>query len=168
MLLQVAECLQWAVVCQEWCNTNYKLNYKKPVSIFLDTGGHGNILLKVKTKNNLQEQDTVNKNAEIFFDYNFPIETNIANTTFALLSTHEFDILENVSLYPNPVKDIVAISAKEDIKSVSLYDVQGRVLQTKMNAKKEIKINLSTYSSGTYFIRTTTLKGVSVDKIVKK
>ncbi|TDX84850.1 DUF7619 domain-containing protein [Epilithonimonas xixisoli] len=44
--------------------------------IKLQSGGHGNVLLKVRSLNTLQEGDNVTNSAEIYFDYNFPIDTN--------------------------------------------------------------------------------------------
>lgn len=49
--------------------------------IKLQSGGHGNVLLKMRSKTDLVEGDTVNNIAEIYFDYNFPIETNDYVTT---------------------------------------------------------------------------------------
>jgi len=49
--------------------------------IKLKSGGHGNVLLKMRSKTDLVEGDTVNNIAEIYFDYNFPIETNDYVTT---------------------------------------------------------------------------------------
>lgn len=137
-------------------------------NIFLEaSGGHGNILLRMQTKEDLQINDTVTKDAEIFFDYNFPIETNDANTTFATLSNADFEIDKSVSLYPNPVKDALNIKASSTIKSVSVYDVQGRLLQTTTNSTSEINIDLSTQPNGMYFVKIITDKGTNVEKIVK-
>ncbi|WP_312767294.1 PKD domain-containing protein [Epilithonimonas sp.] len=49
--------------------------------IKLKAGGHGNVLLKVRSVTNLQEGDTVDNSADIYFDYNFPITTNEYVTT---------------------------------------------------------------------------------------
>ncbi|KFC23442.1 DUF7619 domain-containing protein [Epilithonimonas lactis] len=49
--------------------------------IKLATGGHGNVLLKMRSKSDLVEGDTVNNIADIYFDYNFPIVTNDYVTT---------------------------------------------------------------------------------------
>ncbi len=53
--------------------------------INLQHGGHGNILLKIKTRDNLVVGDVVTNKADIFFDYNLPITTNLASTTFQAL-----------------------------------------------------------------------------------
>ncbi|WP_374441545.1 PKD domain-containing protein [Epilithonimonas sp.] len=49
--------------------------------IKLPTGGHGGILLKMKSNATLVEGDSVNNQADIYFDYNFPVETNDYVTT---------------------------------------------------------------------------------------
>ena len=138
-------------------------------SIYLSSGGHGNILLKVQSQDILVEDDTVTKSANIFFDYNFPIQTNDANTTYQqLLSTTTYGIDQNVTIYPNPVKNWVTISSKENIKSVSVFDVQGRVLQTQITNNREVKIDLSSRSDGIYFVKIQTEKGIKVEKIIKQ
>ena len=138
-------------------------------SIYLSSGGHGNILLKVQSQDILVEDDTVTKSANIFFDYNFPIQTNDANTTYQqLLSTTTYAIDQNVTIYPNPVKNWVTISSKENIKSVSVFDVQGRVLQTQIANNKDVKIDLSNRSDGVYFVKIQTEKGIKVEKIIKQ
>ena len=55
--------------------------------IKLATGGHGNVLLKMRSKSDLAEGDTVNNVADIYFDYNFPIVTNDYVTTIYNAST---------------------------------------------------------------------------------
>src|SRR5690606_30710338 len=54
-------------------------------------GGHGNVLFKIKSKDNLVVNDFVDKFAKIYFDYNFPIETDVAHTVFTALSTPGFE-----------------------------------------------------------------------------
>ena len=136
--------------------------------IMLDTGGHGNVLLKVKSKNNLQQGDIVSKRADIFFDYNAPIDTGIANTTFQSLNNSSFEKDNSISIYPNPANSIVNIKAKSTLKSIELYDVQGRILQTKLVNKTNEIIDISTHSKGIYFLKITSDDGVKVEQIVKE
>jgi len=137
-------------------------------AIYLEaTGGHGHILLKMRTKQNLEINDTVTKAAQIFFDYNFPIETNDANTTFAVLSNPDYEVDSSINLYPNPVKNILTIRAKNSIKSVSIFDVKGRLLQTQIDSNTEIELDMSARSEGLYFVKIITDKGIKVEKIIK-
>ena len=139
-------------------------------NIQLESGGHGNILLKMKTNGTLQTGDYVEKRANIYFDYNFPIETNEAVTLFQALSVVN-PVLDNlISIYPNPVKDSVNISIKENstIKTIELYDIQGRLLQTKLVNDVISEINLAERANGMYFIKINTDKGSKVEKLVKE
>ncbi len=135
--------------------------------IWLDTGGHGNVLLKIKSLNSLQEGDVVAKQANIFFDYNFPIETNIANTTFQALNTPGFEIDNSISVYPNPTNSIVTIKCNNSIQSVQLYDVQGRLLQTQIINNQSTTVDLSQQSNGIYFVKVVSDQGIKVEKVVK-
>lgn len=139
-------------------------------NIQLESGGHGNILLKMKTKPTLQVGDMVAKKANIYFDYNFPIETNEAETLFQALSVVNPVLDSLISIYPNPVKDIVNISIKDNsiLKTIELYDVQGRLLQTQLVNDVTSEINIAERANGLYFIKINTDKGTKVEKLVKE
>ena len=140
-------------------------------TIMLDTGGHGNVLLKMKSKEkkkNLVLNDIVTNNAKIYFDYNFPIETNDANTIFqALNNTIPVKDL-SISLYPNPASSLIKVRADNNIKSVELYDVQGRIIQVDKVDSNEVSIDVSKYNSGVYFVKVTTEFGSQISKIIKE
>lgn len=129
-------------------------------------GGHGNVLFKIKSKNDLVSGDSVSKSASIFFDYNAPISTNIEQTTFTSLSNSIFEFDNSVSIYPNPTSSKININSNFNIKSIELYDVQGRVLVTQIGSSKSLDISDKTI--GIYFVKITTEKGSKVEKIVKK
>jgi hypothetical protein len=131
-------------------------------------GGHGTILFKIKSKPNLVTNDFVTKTADIYFDYNFPIATNIETTTFAALSNSIFTIDESVVVAPNPTNGIVNIESKNNIKSIELYDVQGRILQTIVENNITSKIDISTKENGIYFLKINTDYGSKAVKIMKK
>ena len=131
-------------------------------------GGHGNILFKIKSKTNLVANDFVTKKAKIYFDYNAPINTNIAQTTFQLLSNNVFELDASVVVHPNPTNGILNINSDFNIKSIALYDIQGRLLQTDLENSNETILDLSTYQSGIYFVKINTEKGSKVEKIIKE
>ncbi|KAF2519858.1 T9SS type A sorting domain-containing protein [Flavobacterium salilacus subsp. salilacus] len=131
-------------------------------------GGKGNALYKIKTLSTLLPEDTVTQQANIFFDYNFPIETNEANTTFATLSNTVFTKHSTVKLYPNPTTGNVTVIADTIVKSVELYDIQGRLLQVNTINDTQATINLTEKPSGLYFVKVITENGTKVEKIVKE
>jgi hypothetical protein len=137
--------------------------------IYLDSGGHGNILLRMRSLNTLTNGNVVKSKADIYFDYNYPIITNEAETLFQALSI-ENPILDNIiSIHPNPTNDIVNIAVKTNssIKTIELYDIQGRLLQIQVVNDSTSEINLSSRANGIYFIKINTNKGSKVEKLVK-
>lgn len=128
----------------------------------------GNVLFKVKTLGTLQVNDEVSNYADIFFDYNFPITTNDATSTFQVLGTDGFTQDNSVKVYPNPSKGIVTVSADSTLTSVALYDLQGRLLYTAMPNHTETILNIADRAAGVYFIKVTSEKGSKVEKIIKE
>lgn len=136
--------------------------------IQLDSGGHGNILLKIKSNGSLVEGDSVTENAAIYFDYNFPVITNDEETVFATLGINNPNVDAAISIYPNPVKEVVTIRSASQIRSIQLYDVQGRLLQTMVIDTNEYQFNLSERKTGIYFVKITSDNGSKIEKIIKE
>ncbi|MGH2665040.1 DUF7619 domain-containing protein [Flavobacterium sp.] len=137
-------------------------------NINLGYGGHGNILLKVRTRDNLIDGDAVENKADIFFDYNAPIETNVARTTFQSLGIDENTIDNAIAIYPNPTNGMIHIKSINTIQSVQLFDVQGRILMTRVSDEPSELIDLTSRAAGIYFIKISTEKGTKVERIIKK
>ena len=137
-------------------------------NIALSSGGHGNILLKIKSKSNLTNGAIVNKRADIFFDYNAPIDTGFENTVFQALNNSSFIKDNSISIYPNPTNSLVTIKCDITIKSIELFDVQGRVLVTKMISENSGIIDISDKANGIYFLKITSENGSKVEKLIKE
>jgi len=137
-------------------------------NIALETGGHGNILLKIRSNGTLQSGDNVTNRGDIFFDYNAPIDTGIANTVFQSLNNSAFEKDNSVVIFPNPTQSIINVKSENSIKSIQLYDVQGRLLQTKLTEENSTSIDISDKSNGIYFLKITSDKGIKVERIVKE
>jgi hypothetical protein len=150
---------------------NARISGNKAEFIFdginLGIGGHGNILLKVKTRESIIVGESVSNRANIYFDYNYPIETNNATTAFVALGIGNNEI-GAVEVYPNPVREILNIKMATNIKSVEIFDIQGRLLQTKIFDKQTAVIDMADKDTGVYFLRITSENGVHTEKIIKK
>jgi hypothetical protein len=131
-------------------------------------GGHGNVLFKIRTLPTLVVDDEVQIAANIYFDYDLPITTNEARTAIAALSKISFNEDKSTMISPNPAKNIVFVSSKNIIKSIELYDIQGRLLQRNTENKTNTTLDISNKSDGIYFLKVTTEKGSSVEKLVKE
>ena len=137
-------------------------------NIQLPIGGHGHILLKIKTQNTLVTGDAVANRGDIFFDYNFPIDTGMANTVFQTLSNSVFEVDNSVTVSPNPATIQVNVKSDSTIHSIQVYDVQGRILQTKLAIEKQATIDLTGKAKGIYFLKVSTDKGTAIEKIIKE
>ncbi|MCW3161854.1 T9SS type A sorting domain-containing protein [Chryseobacterium oryctis] len=83
------------------------------------------------------------------------------------LSVKDITKKDIVSIYPNPVSDILNISAKlEKEEKVEIFNIEGRkVLETTISNDKN-KINVSNLTTGDYIL---TIKGINLSsKFVKK
>lgn len=131
-------------------------------------GGHGNVLFKIKTLQNLTVGDMVENKADIYFDYNAPIETELARTTFQLLANPDVPEDASVVMYPNPAKNQVNISCSGVIETIEMYDIQGRMLRTAVVNANATTLDVSDKANGVYFIRITSDKGQKVEKLIKE
>ena len=87
----------------------------------------------------MSTEDSVTKKGNIFFDYNFPIETNLATTLFQDLVVDQHAIDASISIYPNPTKEVVNVKADSEIRSIIIYDVQDRLLMTQLSSQSTEK-----------------------------
>jgi hypothetical protein len=129
---------------------------------------HGDVLFKIKSLSNLVNGDVLTKSAKIYFDYNAPIETNAAQTTYQTLSNSVHQLDSSISIYPNPTNSFVTINCNSNIKSIELYDVQGRILETSIENNTSAKLDISEKQNGIYFLKINTENGSKVEKIVKE
>ena len=81
----------------------------------------------------------------------------------------EDNFTNNVSIYPNPVKDRLYIETESEIEEVIVYDIYGRHQVTETPSHQEmISINISNLNSGVYFIKINTAEGNIVKRFVKE
>ena len=131
---------------------------------FDDANNDGYIAFKIKTLSSLVLGDSLKNLADIYFDYNFPIRTNEAQTTVAL-PVFAKDITTEVNIYPNPVTDILYLDTKDNWTKAEIYDVAGRIMRSaSLNGQS---IDVSGLESGTYFIRLKDGEKVGLVKFVK-
>lgn len=136
---------------------------------FEEGQNQGYVLFKIKTKEDLIIGDVFTNDAEIFFDFNFPIETNLTETEVVeILGTPDFDFESAFTIFPNPVESILNIRSKKDdeITSVEVYSLTGQL--TMAIPVSTERINVSSLANGTYFIKINTIKGSAHSKFIKK
>mgnify|MGYP006201748275 CR=1 FL=1 len=84
------------------------------------------------------------------------------------LSSPEFEFSSQFDLLPNPAKEVISVSSKNNqkIQSVQIYNLMGQlVLET---TSVDTEINISNLAKGTYLLKLSTLSGSSITKLVKE
>ena len=129
-------------------------NINLPAEADDEPGSHGFIAFKIKPLQTLQYGDVITGSAAIYFDYNAPIITNTVSTTVveAVLGVSQNDKSKGISVYPNPVTDVLYLKTEEDITplEVKVYNMQGRELldfTQILNA-----VNMQNLSAGLYMV----------------
>ena len=134
---------------------------------FDDANNDGFIAFKIKTNSSLIVGDSFSNSANIYFDYNYPIITNNFVTTIQIpLGLQENKLGKYITIYPNPVKDILYFSTLESISKVEVYDVYGRLLSSKRATDN--KVDLQELKPGNYFLKAYEEKRIMNAKIVKE
>ncbi|WP_412984242.1 T9SS type A sorting domain-containing protein [Pontimicrobium sp. IMCC45349] len=134
---------------------------------FDDANNDGYVLFKIRTLPTLVLGDTFSNIAGIYFDFNYPIITNNETTTVAdNLSISEFEGLQSLTLYPNPVTDSFTINSTNntEIESVILIDISGKTLKQFTVSES---YNISDLAAGIYFVQIKSKNATSTKKIIK-
>lgn len=132
-----------------------------------EPASHGYVAFKIKTINTLVVGDTAQNTADIYFDFNYPVVTNTASTTVTSLNVSEIET-NTVTIFPIPVKESLQIKALENISSVELFDIQGRLLLVKKAESNEIALDFLGKTRGIYLLKVYTDKGLKTQKIIKE
>lgn len=121
---------------------------------FDDANNDGFILYKIKTLPTLEIGDSFLNSANIYFDFNFPIETNNYGTTVIEdnLSTDDFELLNHINIYPNPVTNKLNYSTQSRVEKIQIYDALGKLVQKITPIENTKQIDISKLHSGIYFV----------------
>jgi hypothetical protein len=94
---------------------------------------------------------------ETFLSNNNILTQGFQQTNLVAVSIKELPGLDfEISVYPNPVKDIVMLKIPSDKlvgKQYKLYDSNGKLLQIKLLQETETEISFSSLTPATYFIK---------------
>ncbi len=128
---------------------------------------HGYITYKVKPISTLAIGNVIPNFANIYFDYNAPIVTNVASTTVTSNLSNDIFAFSNFSYSPNPVKSSLSISNGSTIDFIEITSITGqKVLNLNVN-NLQTEINLSKLSKGIYFVKVISESQEKIIKIVK-
>ena len=91
------------------------------------------------------------------------------NLTISTLSNNEFSNEDSgFIIYPNPAKDIIKIKSaiQPDNWTVKIFDISGKLIETKSILDTETTIQVDKYASGVYLIQINTNERIINKKVV--
>jgi uncharacterized repeat protein (TIGR01451 family) len=134
-----------------------------------EPASHGFVAYKIKPKSDVVVGDFITGDANIYFDFNAPIITNIVSTEIIdNLSSTTYELENGISIYPNPTQNIlhIEIKNKQEIEQLKIYNLSGLEL---INIKEnQQQLNLESLSTGVYFIQIQTNLGTVNKRFMKK
>lgn len=136
---------------------------------FDDANNDGYVLYKIKLRNDLVLNDVFENSASIYFDFNFPIYTNVASTTISnILSNNDFIEGENIKAYPNPVSDYLYFNnlTNGKINKILMFNGIGQLVFESVQDLR--KIDMTDFKSGVYILKIFEDNLESNLKIIKK
>ncbi|KMQ64199.1 serine protease [Chryseobacterium sp. FH2] len=83
----------------------------------------------------------------------------------SFLNTSDLVKKEKLTIFPNPVKNILNIASESDVISLGIYDNLGRLIMTSKN-EKSIKVDY--FQSGVYYLKVQTKDKVYYEKFIKE
>lgn len=84
----------------------------------------------------------------------------------ATLSTDDIELENAITIYPNPTNSHFSIESNYNINTITIYDIQGKIVQTFKNQIDNYDI--SGLNSGVYFAKINSAKGEVTKKLLKQ
>src|SRR5690606_38741404 len=128
-------------------------NINLPDSTSNEPESHGYIQYKIKPKNDVQVGDSMSKEAQIFFDFNQPIITNMVTTTVIENLGIEENVLEELTIYPVPSNNTITIKFNGIILEAKIYNELGQLIIENNSSDDIDSIDVELLSNRIYFIK---------------
>jgi hypothetical protein len=133
-----------------------------------EPASHGHVQFRLNTMNNPMLGQVIENRANIYFDFNEPVITNTAINTF--VAPNGIEELSNgiFSIYPNPAENVLYVQSENGNSTYTIYDVTGKVNYTHNSTTTNSSLDISSLSSGIYFIQCISGEEVSTIKFIKR
>lgn len=143
---------------------------------FTEPNKHGYVAFRIQLKENLVIGDSIKNKADIYFDYNLPIQTNIAAAeinykTVTYIGKNQ-TLQGSLDIYPNPSNGQFALELKANIKApvqISILNVEGKVVFAKTinhQNQSNLFLDLKHLAKGVYLIKAQIENDVLSKKVV--
>jgi uncharacterized repeat protein (TIGR01451 family) len=130
--------------------------------------GHGYITFQIKPEAGYAIGDIIPNFANIYFDFNPAIVTDVCNTEFVATLSNQNFAFNDLNYYPNPVKNSLSISNASLIEEIEITSLLGQKILTKKINELQTELNLSELANGIYFVKVISEGQEKTIKIIKE
>ena len=88
-------------------------------------------------------------------------------STLTAISVEEIALENNISIYPNPVKDLININNVNN-SNIAVYNLQGNLIYSHKSYQENMKIDFSNFQNGVYIISVQNENGIDTYKVIKQ
>ena len=143
-------------------------NIMLPDSGSNEPASHGHVQFRLNTINTPMLGQVIENRANIYFDFNEPVITNTAINTF--VAPNGIEELSNgrFSIYPNPAENVLHVQSENGNSTYTIYDISGKVYSSINSTSSNSSLDISSLSSGIYFIQCISGNEVGMIKFIKK
>ena len=135
-------------------------NILLPDSTTNETASNGFVAFTLQQKEDNVDGTIIDNTADIYFDFNDPIVTNLvrrevgSNFVDVLLSNE--NLLSDIyGIYPNPASEIIAVNIPDSYQDLrfELYNLDAKIVRTGGVNEYDRSINVSSLEEGMYIVR---------------
>jgi hypothetical protein len=132
---------------------------------------NGYFIYRIKPKASVTLGDSMSAQAEIYFDFNDPIETNFVITTVQNVAGLDENSFDSFTVYPNPASGSVNLklaNANATGFDVAVIDVLGKTILKSSFQNNTASLDITSLNRGVYFINVTADGKQSTKKLIVK
>jgi len=91
-----------------------------------------------------------------------------SSNTVTIITDAVAHVSTGLSIYPNPVADVLNIRSSDNVRQITLYNITGQACRVFMINSNNANIDLSNLNPGIYFIKAETDNSNVIQRIMKK
>jgi len=149
--------------------TQYILDVSTSLEFDTFVDGYQNLVLDTSSQN----VEGLLPNTQYFYrlkavnDNATSITSNVMGVVTAVLGLDSYTTI-GLKYYPNPVTNVINLSADKNLSSVSIYNIMGQNVFNKQLNAANYQIDMASLSAGYYFVKVASGAETATIKIVKQ
>ncbi len=112
-------------------------------------------------------EDVTNSLVEGVYTFTNVVANHTINATFEI-TTNIAENISEVSIYPNPVSEILSIELTEQINSIEIVSMNGQIINKVNVNSNKYNYNVNNITAGNYFVNIYTDNGMITREIIVK